>query len=587
MASTDYFTRKTSVGRVRTPVAPSAPAGSSPTTPISPFLGRSFSSALNSPSASFRSSDDEPLLVEIGSRYLRAGLAGERTPRCILDFSPNEQRRVGDYRQWLSEGPHADDLFARRPKTSWGRDHELWRMNLSHVDLALVEDKLERAFRLASTKYLMETSQKPRRILLALPPTLPHPLLSSVLTILFNKAQAPTITIFPTPLLNTVAAGLRSALVVDIGWAETIITGVYEYRELLQKRSDRAAKTLCLEFGALLEGELERRLDVKGEDNVSDHGPNGITFEQSEEVMTRIGWCQNAHKTHEPCRGQVPEADGAEAAENATNSSVHIPIRTDQPIEMLDLPFHRLAEPVEMAWLGKHTAPKELDENEQPLQELAFQVLRALPVDVRAVCMSRIIVTGGGSQLPGIKRRLVKEIGHLAQTRGWDPVRNLGSAADRRPRTQPLARAQLQSQPDVEPMSKINGNDEDTGVGTISSSDPSTMATVAAQHTDQEHDPIASKLSRERVKVMKPSAHGFIRGVETMGAFSGLSILASTPLHVRGVVECERDTFLLHGGLASASKAKDVFTSQTSQRQSLGPSTGGGNRNSWTLGSWG
>ena len=566
MAATDYFTRKTSAGRIRTPFTPAAPISSSPTTPQTPLLARSLSSALNSPAASFRSTDDEPLILEIGSRYFRAGLAGERSPRCILDFSPNEQRRVGDYRQWLPGNSHASNFH--ESKNSWGRDHELWRMDMSQVDQALVEDKIERAFRIASTKYLMEPAQKPRKIFLALPPTLPHALLSAVLTTLFNKAQAPTITIFSTPVLNTVAAGLRSALVVDIGWAETIVTAVYEYREVHQKRSDRASKALCQEYGTLLDRESGRQPVEE------------IRFGQAEEVMTRIGWCQSAQNAHGKHVGHESQAH------EATNQTRQIPIKSSHPSETVEMPFCRLAEPVEIAWFGRNTTPKDLDDNEQPLHELAFQALLTLPVDVRGICMSRIIVTGGGSKLPGIKRRLIAEVQALVQARGWNPIRDFGSVAERRKHTPPMATTKLLSQSKVRSMPVTSGAGEDTDTSTISSSSRPYMATAAARYTDQEDDPIANKLARERAKAIQPSVQGLVRGVETLGAFSGLSILASTPLRVRGVVDCERDTFLLHGGLGSATKAKDIVVSQTSQRQSLGPNANVGGRNSWTLGGW-
>ena len=54
------------------------------------------------------------------------------------------------------------------------------------------------------------------------------------------------------PVLTTVAAGLRAAMVVDIGWAETIITGIYEYREVQCSRSVRASKLLGEEMFKLL-----------------------------------------------------------------------------------------------------------------------------------------------------------------------------------------------------------------------------------------------------------------------------------------------------------------------------------------------
>ncbi|KAI9709123.1 MAG: hypothetical protein M1820_003569 [Bogoriella megaspora] len=569
MATSDYFTRKASTGRIRPSIAAQAPIVSSPTTPQTPILSRSYSSALNSPSTGFRSTDDEPLVVELGSRYMRAGLAGEKSPRCILDFSPDQQRRAGDYRQWLpgNIAPHHVSRFKKR----WGCDHELWRMDTRHVDLGLVEDKIERAFWTASTKYLMDTPSKPRRIFLALPPTLPHALLTATLTTLFVKAQAPSITLLPTPVLNTVAAGLRSALVVDIGWSETIVTAVYEYREVYQTRSDRGAKTLCQEFGQLLDNEIGQRNAAAGESNVSENSADGVTFELAEEVMTRIGWCKSADRVRKEHAGQETQLDAAD-------STVHIPIQAHNPAKSMPIPFNRLAEPVEIAWFARGSTRKDLDDNELSLHELAFNALLALPMDIRAICMSRIVVAGGGSRLPGIKRRLIDEIDSMVRLRGWDPIRNYGSISERRNRVKHVAHAnslsQTISQWDGDAVA--NGASVDTDPARLSSSVP---PIAAVGYTDQEHDPIVEKLRTRQ----KPPLQGIVRGVETLGAFAGLAILSKNG---RGIVEIERDSYLQHGGLASASRTKDVTVAQTGQRTSLGPGVGGGVRTSWTLAGW-
>jgi hypothetical protein len=581
MAATDYFTRKTSTGRIRPAATAQAAPSDSPTTPQTPILSRSYSSALNSPSASFRASDDEPLLVEIGSRHLRAGLAGERAPRCILNFGPEEQRRAGDYRRWRSDTRHSG--AAQLPREHWGEDHELWQMDLSKVDLGLVEDKLERVVRKASTTYLMDTAQKPRRIFLALPPTLPHALLTASLTTLFTKTHAPTITLLPTPVLSAVAAGLRSALVVDVGWSETIVTAVYEYREVQQRRSDRAAKALCQEFGSLLQSEASH--------GVSDHAADAITFEQAEEVMTRLGWCRSGRG------GQDDDAGHDLQPSSATDQTLHIPLQPGNTTQKpLTIPFSRLAEPVEVAWFARDAARQDLDDNEQPLHELAFNTLLALPVDIRGICMSRVLVTGGGAQLPGIKRRLLGELNSLLRARGWDPVRDYGSTTTTTTTTNPprngsehAARASWRSQTTPSAAREYDIG-APSGPSQLSSSDPpNEAASTAANQTNQEHDPIADKLARERWKAIKPSLRGVVRGVETAGAFAGLSILAITAFRVKGVVEIDKDTFLMHGGLASASRGRDVVvsSSQSAQRQSLGPGVASGTRSNWTLAGWG
>ena len=81
---------------------------------------------------------------------------------------------------------------------------------------------------------------------------MPHQLLSSVLSSTFLNFHFPSITLFPAPILHTVAAGCRSSLVVDIGWAETIVTAIYEYREVKQTRTSRAMKKTLLQMASML-----------------------------------------------------------------------------------------------------------------------------------------------------------------------------------------------------------------------------------------------------------------------------------------------------------------------------------------------
>ena len=49
---------------------------------------------------------------------------------------------MGDYRGWAPGGRRKDLAIEE-----WGKEHELWRMDLRDVDLGLVEDKIERTVR--------------------------------------------------------------------------------------------------------------------------------------------------------------------------------------------------------------------------------------------------------------------------------------------------------------------------------------------------------------------------------------------------------------------------------------------------------
>ncbi len=536
-------------------------------------------------------------MFEMGSRFLRAGFAGETAPRRVFGFGPEEQRRVVDYRRWQAEY----EPFRRKPKRGqeWGEAHELWRMDLRNVDLGLVGDKLERSLREAYTKYFIMGSM-PKKLLLALPSELPHQLLGTVLSTLFTYFQHPSITVLPTPMLSLAATGLRSALVVEIGWNETVITGISEYREVTRWRSVRAGKLLTLEMGRLLEKEVRRtrRAEVVQLPNWSEDSlPEIISFEESEEVLMRLGWCRKYEEARELRDGKqavwaeptstsgstqsntlfaISEDDEAaweDAPEYvAPDPMMSFRLRSTTPATLCQLPFSSFAEPAESTLFAPQTERANMDDHDLPLPLLAYRALLALPVDVRGLCMSRIIVVGGVSKIPGVKKRIVDEISALVEERGWDPV--WGKAPSKRRRA--LAELNDQKRSQVALPAEVKSGEY--------TDEPSTEnpTHIHPAFAEPEPDPIVEKLRRLNTKDDKPHIQGQVRGIESGGAWVGASLIGS--LKVKGVVEVDRDKFLQHG-LAGAVKVDEMPT----QRQSLiiGSSrTGANERSHWTLGLW-
>ncbi|KAL8793871.1 MAG: hypothetical protein Q9195_003597, partial [Heterodermia aff. obscurata] len=273
-----YFDRKPS-SSIRPGLSHLQPDPSSPHTPQ-----RTYSSTFSSPSISYRN-EDEALIFDFGARHFSAGFAGESTPRCTLGFGPDESRRVGDYRQWL---PGYKKFIQKQSEDDWGKDHELWRMDLREVDIGLVEDKVERTIREACNKYLL-LDVKTRRILLILPSVLPHQLLSSILSTIFVNFQNPSITLFSTPIVHTVAAGCRSSLVVDIGWSETTVTAIYEYREVHQRRTTRAMKRVTLEMAKMLQKHATQQSPLPDTQPTKESAPSlEADFSIIEDITTRI-----------------------------------------------------------------------------------------------------------------------------------------------------------------------------------------------------------------------------------------------------------------------------------------------------------
>ncbi|KAJ6788659.1 hypothetical protein PWT90_04968 [Aphanocladium album] len=116
-----------------------------PSTPHTP--PRAISGSYGSP-ATIRA-DDDFLLIEIGSRNIRVGFAGDSVPKAVLSSGPPEQRRAGDFRQWT--GPDA-------PREHWAPEYEIWRYDLRDFDLGLFQDKLERVLRDAFTRLTAKES---------------------------------------------------------------------------------------------------------------------------------------------------------------------------------------------------------------------------------------------------------------------------------------------------------------------------------------------------------------------------------------------------------------------------------------------
>lgn len=468
-------------------------------------------------------------------------------------------------------------------------------MDLQELNLGLVEDQIERAVREVYSKYLL-LELKSRRLNLLLPSIMPHPLLSTILNTLFLHFHYPSITLLPTPVGCVIAAGCRAGLVVDIGWNETIITAIYEYREVHHNRTIRGMKLVTREMGKMLcrlkrnsDGEsygLELDVDETANAMIND------SFEHCEEITTRMAWCQSLEeaarnfpvpqKLSSNLRRLPTIAEDQPENANPPDTVKEDPLMTIPscfpPHRNVRIPFSHLAQPVESALFTTASSTDDFDDHEKPLHILIYKELLLLSPDIRSVCLSRIIVTGGGSNIPGLKSRLLDQLSLLIRDRGWDPV--VGKAADERRRRLKEISTNQQKQPTPQ----------------------STTTTTVAALAPQVPDPIEEKLRNQQRKEAKPSViapnAGTVRGVETLGAWAGGSLLAA--LKVKGTVDIDKDSFLQHG-LAGARRDAEQHQQQQpttsagvpqqqQQRQShhgpLIPRAGVAEKSAWTLGGW-
>jgi len=183
--------------------------------------------------------------------------------------------------------------------------------------------------------------------------------------------------------------------------------------------------------------------------------------------------------------------------------------------------------------------------------------------------MSRIVFVGGGSEIPGLKSRVLDEVSALIEERGWNPVR--GKAVEQL-RLNPRLRQARTMQASDGPI-EVRGNEVKA----------TSLANGNPAFADLESNAIDEHLNRE-AKKSQPIDKGHLRMVTSLGAWAGGSMISQ--LKIPAVSVIDRDLWLQHG-MAGASRTVEV--SVVGQRQSMGPSSfkTGAAEKGWSLGLWG
>ncbi|KAL9093210.1 MAG: hypothetical protein Q9159_000387 [Coniocarpon cinnabarinum] len=553
------------------PTSPTNPTAPSPRTPS--YLTRSISS-INSPSLSTPNAfrvDDEIYVYHLTSTSLRLGLGGEAIPRSYIRFSPELQQRPGNYEKYLR--PSHEYLKPRRkvPKAEhdggveeWGRDRELYRPDLRGMDIGLLGDTLERAIRQAHVEdvLVLDESSRKRQAYLVISSSLPQPLLQAVLRKVFDIYPQPsTLTLLSENVMCAVAAGLRSALVVDLGWHETVVSAICEYREVRVERSQAGGKRLSWTVARMLQ------------DHLPDHEQAyGVTSEDLEELVHRVIWCRN--RQHQ----QLPRLE---------DNHLEVTLPSLPSSTTISIPLETLSEPTESTFFSsssvKPSTPTEAhapptpppDENLTPLPTLLYNTLLHIPPDIRGILFSRIIFTGGCSNIPGIKARILTELANLIRKRGWSTVANFGrtndkwrginveiagldSASPSSSRT-PTRRSSEETERAPTPPDSPSNSSDRTVNPADPDSQPATAQPTACQSAvetpsphprdqAQEPDPLLARLHNTTAEAITSHVRNekiTLRAIHTLGPWAGASLLSG--LRVKGAVEIERDEFLRYG----------------------------------------
>jgi actin-related protein len=518
------------------------PSGS-PHTPTSRFI----SSAQSSPGSSSFRAEEDPILIELDQRGFSAGFQGESGPQCYIPFTPQNSRRVGDHRAFLPDVKRRKHDVAVKSE-----EYELWRNDLQDFDLGLLEDKLERAVREAYNKHLLVDAGL-ARLVLVLPSVVPHPVLSAILTMLFERWKYTMITLLPAPTMTIAGAGLRAGLIVDVGWEETVVTAVYEFREVLVRRTVRGMKALTINIAHLLERTQKEQAEAVQNSLVLD-------FDAVEEFVDRAGACHALFPVSRATLMEKMEDLGFDdrhrnprAEDGGNDKDLTIEWPTHCSARTVSIPRDALHKACQDTWMTP-AAENHPDDHEQSVPELIYKALLALSMDVRGTCSSRIIFSGRGCAVAGLPENLLEAVTSIIHQNGWTAVRGKNITTQRNGLSEiSQARSTRPRVPDRHALSAIP--------------EPST--------TRQEFSDASKEVQVSRSPPLKQ--------VQSLGPWAGASLIAS--LKVRSFVEIERERFLSHG-LAGAHRDWDssLFLQQQQQRMAT---TKGSERTSWTLAGWG
>ncbi|EQK98886.1 Actin-like protein [Ophiocordyceps sinensis CO18] len=297
-----------------------------------------------------------------------------------------------------------------------------------------------------------------------------------------------------------------------------------------------------------------------------------LSFDECEDILCRLMWCRaSAFKSSQRQSAQldtVEEQDESEMETANPSGTADIPLRSSLPPSTLQVPFGKLADVCDETYFDLSASPCTFDDHELPVHLLVYHHLLQLPVDVRALCMSRLMITGGCSEILGIKERIFDEVTSIVDRRGWAPVSGKGVDQLRnnpKLRKESVARTSISSAA----TSESGGDDVD---GTRS------------EPADEE-DPIEAKIARNRR--LPQQVQGQLRAMHSLGPWAGASLVCQ--LKMPAMASMDREQWLQHGA-NGASRPSDVDT-KAQQRHMAG--TGGlmrssaGNHVNWTLGIWG
>lgn len=246
-----------------------------------------------------------------------------------------------------------------------------------------------------------------KKVLLVIPAFLPTPLIDGLLGAFFRNFHVPYISIIHKPIANSLAAGVRSSISINIGHSYTSISAIYDFREIAQLRSDRAGSRLLKLLALELYGDLDDNSQKCSHLPIPSQFPS---FRACMEILMQAALINRSDSA----------GDSNVRNEARRNQGVSVPSSTGLDV---CISRARLAGLIEDSLLKSRSTAPPVDRvvrpagedaleptEDDPIPEMAYKLLRSLPIDIRAACGHNIVISGGLSRIPGLKKRIMDDL---------------------------------------------------------------------------------------------------------------------------------------------------------------------------------
>ncbi|ODV59971.1 actin-like ATPase domain-containing protein [Ascoidea rubescens DSM 1968] len=360
-------------------------------------------------------------ILQIGSRFIRAGFAGDTFP--ISTVLTNETRwKYRIPKQIKKNSTSCNDLYylnhclppsVSRNDNSGESDSIDDKLTLQYTKDILSKQYLfsydstfgsiegidenslceNIVLKILSKIYQEDLLVDPSscKIIIIEPPLFPLHLKKIISNVLLKKLFAKSLLFICEPALSCLGSGTRNALVVDLGWENITVSPVYDMRLIYKniQTSTRAGKFLHYTI-------LKRFLSEKVIKKKSGFKSTSKLFNIIEEFVFQAVYCRTVD---ESVRERIHSEENNFRLISKENSN-----------DFLDIPDKLRFESVEHTLFPSSAELDNPDDDEFSVVDLILKVIEKVPIDLRRELSDNIIFTGGLSNIPGVKARTLQEL---------------------------------------------------------------------------------------------------------------------------------------------------------------------------------